>query len=143
MPRHIRLAAVFWVVAALALTGCAQSAAESAEEDAPPATVEHSAKGDRVVLTERAATRVGVETDAVRARDSALVVPYSAILYTPDGAAWVYTNPEPLVFARADVTVERITGDEAILSDGPPTGTAVVTVGAEELFGTEFEFEED
>ena len=37
----------------------------------------------------------------------------------------------------------RIDGDAAMLSSGPPVGTAVVTVGSQELFGTEYDVEED
>jgi hypothetical protein len=33
--------------------------------------------------------------------------------------------------------VERVVGDLAVLSDGPPVGTPVVTVGAALLYGTE------
>jgi hypothetical protein len=37
----------------------------------------------------------------------------------------------------------RIDGDRAILSDGPAPGTEVVTVGAAELLGTEYEVGEE
>jgi hypothetical protein len=49
----------------------------------------------------------------------------------------VYTNPEPLVFLRSPITIDYIDGDLAVLSEGPAVGTAVVTLGAAELFGTE------
>jgi membrane fusion protein, heavy metal efflux system len=39
---------------------------------------------------------------------------------------------------RERVTVEFIEGDQAVLSKGPAEGSAVVTVGAAELYGTEF-----
>jgi hypothetical protein len=53
-------------------------------------------------------------------------------------------SPEPLVFVRQDVKVARVRGDEAILADGPPVGTSVVTVGQVELWGVEYgEIEED
>ena len=68
------------------------------------------------------------------------VIPYAAVLYDADGKTWVYANPGPRTFLRAPITVDRIDGDDAFLSDGPPSGTAVVTVGAEELYGTEFGF---
>jgi hypothetical protein len=66
------------------------------------------------------------------------VVPYAALLYDANGKTWVFTNPKPLVFVRAPVTINRITGDKVVLSAGPPVGTLVVTVGAEELLGTEY-----
>jgi len=65
------------------------------------------------------------------------VVPYAAVLYGVHGETWVYSNPEPLVFVRRPIVVDYIEGDQAILSEGPEVGTAVVTVGAAELFGTE------
>jgi hypothetical protein len=65
------------------------------------------------------------------------IVPYAAVLYDTHGETWVYTNPEPLVYVRAPITVEYIEGDLAVLTDGPPPGTEVVTDGATELFGAE------
>lgn len=65
------------------------------------------------------------------------VVPYAAVLYGVNGETWVYTNPEPLVFVRSPITIDYIEGDLAVLSEGPEVGTAVVTLGAAELFGTE------
>ena len=66
------------------------------------------------------------------------VVDYAAVVYEPKGDTAVYTNPEPLVFVRKPVKVEYIDGDVAVLADGPPAGTAVVTVGTAELLGMEF-----
>lgn len=65
------------------------------------------------------------------------IVPYAAVLYGVHGETWVYTNPEPLVFVRSPITIDYIEGDLAILSEGPEVGTAIVTIGAAELFGTE------
>lgn len=96
----------------------------------------------RVTLSTEAAERVDIQTAAARAEQMSgaprKVVPYAAVLYGTKGETWIYTNPEPLVFVRQSVTVDRIEGDLAILSDGPPSGTSVVVVGATELFGTEF-----
>ena len=39
--------------------------------------------------------------------------------------------------------VARVAGDLAVLSSGPSVGTQVVSVGVAELFGTEFEFDEE
>jgi hypothetical protein len=65
------------------------------------------------------------------------VVPYAAVLYGVHGETWVYSNPEPLVYVRLPIVIDFIEGDLAFLSEGPQVGTAVVTVGAAELFGTE------
>lgn len=65
------------------------------------------------------------------------VVPYAAVLYGVNGETWVYSNPEPLVFVRQPIVIDYIEDNLAILSEGPEVGTAVVTVGAAELFGAE------
>lgn len=65
------------------------------------------------------------------------VVAYAAVIYGLNGETWVYTNPEPLAFVRHYVTVDYIDGNLAVLLEGPPAGTAVVEVGAAELFGVE------
>lgn len=67
------------------------------------------------------------------------VVPYSAVLYDSHGETWVYTSPQPLVFVRHRIEIDHIEGNRAVLRTGPPVGTTVVTVGAAELLGTEFE----
>jgi hypothetical protein len=63
------------------------------------------------------------------------VMPYSAVLYQPDGEAFTYANAAPDVFVRLSVTIDYVTGDLAVLANGPPDGTLVVTVGGPELLG--------
>ncbi|MDB5119611.1 MAG: efflux transporter periplasmic adaptor subunit [Sphingobacteriales bacterium] len=69
---------------------------------------------------------------------SGLVVPFSAVLYDIYGGAWVYENTEPNVFVRRRVELLRVANKKAILKQGPPVGAKIVTLGAAELFGTEF-----
>ena len=120
----------------------------AAENESSPAQVEPLGTSglSRLVLTESAVARLGITTAPVKpaavAGQRREVVPYSAVVYDADGAAWAYTNPEPLTFVRHRLVIDRVTGDVAILSAGPRVGTPVVTVGASELFGTEFEFDE-
>lgn len=96
----------------------------------------------RITLTQQAVTRTGVETEAVseqtRSGADRLAVPYSAVIYHFDGTTWTYTNPEPMVYLRHAIDIDRIEGSVAFLNDGPPVGTTVVTVGAAELYGVEF-----
>ena len=66
------------------------------------------------------------------------VVPYSALIYDPEGETWVYTSPQPGTFVRHKVDVDYIEGDLAVLEEGPPTGTVVASVGVAELYGAEF-----
>jgi hypothetical protein len=82
--------------------------------------------------------RVRVELELTGSGKERLTVPFAALIYEPDGRNSVYTNPEPLVFIRHYIKVDYVEGDLAILLDGPPVGTAVVTDGAIELFGAEF-----
>jgi hypothetical protein len=109
-----------------------------------PASVEHieGSEISRVTLTQQASDRLGIETGqmADETIDGTVTrtIPYSAVVYDASGNAWTYTNPEPLVFVRAPITIDRIDGDRAILTDGPAAGTAIVTVGGILLFGTEF-----
>ncbi len=128
--------------ACLQVTACAQTASP-VEDQTKPATVVPIAGTDlsRVILTSDAAKRLGIQTTQTRSEDirgaPRTVVPYSALLYDLTGLAWVYTNPAPLTYVRAQVAVDDIAGDRVVLTSGPPSGTVIVTVGAPELYGTE------
>lgn len=139
-----RKAAALVIAAALALgaAGCAKIE-EAAPSNGDPAVLAEVPGTDlhRITLTERAVERVGLKTDvtAVDPQTQKLSVSYWAILYDSSGKTWVYTNPEPRVYLRQAVTVERINGAVALLSEGPAAGSVVVTTGAEELYGAEFD----
>jgi hypothetical protein len=64
-------------------------------------------------------------------------IPYDAVLYDNAGATFSYTNPKDLDYVRQPITVEGIRNKVAVLTAGPPSGTAVVTVGAAQLYGVE------
>ena len=87
----------------------------------------------RVILTEKAAQRLDIQTTTVGGN----VIPYAAVLYGLDGETWTYTNPEPLVFVRQSIVIDHIDGDSVVLSEGLDTGTAVVIIGVAELYGAE------
>jgi hypothetical protein len=141
--RRVLVAAGLLVVA-LQLSACTQQSAEAEAGGAEPANVEHVEGADvsRLTLTAKAAERLGIQIRPVLAGRvggaTRRVVPYSAVLYDAKGDTWVYANPEPYAYVRERVTVDYIQGDQAVLTDGPPEGTPVVTVGAAELYGTEF-----
>jgi hypothetical protein len=82
-------------------------------------------------------SRVRVELQHSGNEEVHKTVPYGAVYYDGKGAAWVYVNTRPLTYERQRIGVERVVGDLAVLSEGPPVGTPVVTVGASLLFGTE------
>lgn len=85
----------------------------------------------------RPGQRVGVRVPLTSAAQS-LVVPREALLHDAYGGTWVYEARAGRVFVRRRVSVVDLVDDVAILDQGPPPGTRVVTVGAAELFGTEF-----
>ena len=87
----------------------------------------------------RFAERLSIATTAVARRGAHLVVPASATFVDPEGHWWVYTNPEPLVFERHEVTVADESGGNVFLSEGPSAGTKVVTTGVPEIYGVEDE----
>jgi hypothetical protein len=143
------------VAAALLATGCAGSAEEAGPES-QVAVVEpvDGTNVSRVTLSAHAAERLGIETALIEhgpvtgpgasAPDSAQTsVPASAVIYDAKGRAWLYTTPEPLVFIREPIVIASELGRVDVLRSGPPPGTTVVTVGAQELWGTEYEVGED
>lgn len=138
MPRR-RWAVAIPICAVLFLPGCRDLATEE-EEGYEPATVEEIEGSDlsRVILKEDAARRIGLDTVPTTRRGGRTVVPESAIWVDVNGDEWVYTNPEALVFVRAQVVVSRYDDGLAYLSDGPAPGTEVASVGVPELIGTEF-----
>ena len=137
------------LLASLPLAGCRETPEVTQDEENGPVTVEHldGAQPTRLTLTEEASKRLDIHTasvqDAVVEGGQRRVIPYAAVLYDTQGDTWTYTSPEPLVFVRHHIVVEHIEGDRAFLSEGPVSGIAVVTVGAQELYGSEIEFEEE
>jgi hypothetical protein len=137
------------LLSAVVLAGCGNALVVA--EGANPAKVEHLEKGpevSRITLTEDAAKRLDIQTAQVQDAKAAagakqLTIPYAAVLYDTTGKTWVYTTSAAMVFVRSPVTVDHIDGNQAVLTAGPAAGTAVVTTGAEELFGSETEFEEE
>jgi hypothetical protein len=98
----------------------------------------------RVRLSQPAYVRLGIETAPVRPEQGGgnTRIPYSAVLYGPNGETWVYVVVAPRTFVRRPVVVQSVKGKVVLLSRGPRPGARVVTVGAEELLGSEIEFEE-
>lgn len=119
------------------------------EEFASPAKVEHlpDDQATRITLTEEAVRRIDIQTSPIlelNAKNGVVkAMPYSALLYDPQGNTWVYSNRQPRTYVREPVRVDRFDGDRVILAQGPAAQTPVVTVGASELFGSEEEFEEE
>jgi hypothetical protein len=146
MPANKLIPAAFAVVAAALLAGCG---AASAHSDPPPAVVKSvpGTAAKQLLLTEQAVHRLGIATEPVRVAKVALagrrgphkVIPYAAVVYDNDGSTWTYVNTAPRTFLRQRIDVGAIDGSTALLVSGPALGAAVVTVGAPELLGTEYD----
>jgi hypothetical protein len=112
-----------------------------------PATIEkiEGSELSRVTLSEKAIQRLDLKTDEVRevkvkgSTTPRKVVPYSALIYDPQGNTWIYTSPQSRTFVRQKVEVDFIEGNFVVLNDGPPVGTVVASVAVAELYGAEFE----
>lgn len=128
------------LVAALSLSACKEIEEESAEGYQPSKL--EAVKGaeddlQRITFTKEGADRVALKTAEVRRAGAHKVIPYAALIYNDEAKTFVYTSPKLREFLRTAVTVDRIEGSRVLLSDGPPTGTKIVTAGATEVYGTE------
>ena len=125
-----------WMFLILAFPGLAACGPEiTVTQQASPSTLKDIEGSDlkQVILTEKAAERLGVETVPVNGQ----VVPYAAVIYDTEGHTWVYTNPEPLTFVRAPILIDRIEGDQAFLTEPLETDSPIVTIGVAEIYGAE------
>ena len=135
MKRMNHLVIIMLMFAGFLLSACGGGQIPVTGEKISPSTLEEIEGSElkRVILTEKAAERIGVQTVPVNGR----VVPYSAVIYDIEGNTWVYTNPEPLTFMRVPIVIDRIEGDQAFLSEALGTDAPVVTVGVIEIYGAE------
>ena len=126
------------VLSGLALSACSREIHADDTKESPAVVTEiEDSDLSEVALTERAVERVGLEMGEVGEASGTKTVPYAAVVYDQDGAAWVYTSPEQRIYVRSAITISEITDDTALLTDGPDVGTAVVTRGTALLFGAE------
>jgi hypothetical protein len=135
-------------LAALAIAACSPmnqgETAQKPEEDAANVVKVEGSDLKAITLTAHAAQRLGIVTQPVRELQAPEGSPPSralalaGIVYDAQGDAWVYAVTRPLTYVRQPLKVSRVQGDLAVFESGPAVGTPVVTVGAAELFGTEF-----
>ncbi len=129
--------------AGVILAGCGSAT----PAEVPPAKVTPIAGSQvqRLQLTGQAIQRLGIAVQSVRTAPAKgqtggrEVIPYSAVVYDTDGSTWTYANTAARTYVRQPITIAAIQGNIAVLSAGPPVGTEVVTVGAAELLGTEYD----
>jgi hypothetical protein len=138
---HLLAVGLVVIAAGVSMSACETAAEEEGGEEA--ATVEPIKGTDvnRVTLTKEAADTLGIKTATIQRVGGHEVVPDAAVNYAPDGKTFTYASPKPGTFIRKDITVDHITGAKAVLKNGPPAGSAVVTVGSAELSGLENEYE--
>jgi hypothetical protein len=126
---------------ALALAFCLAGCSPTAATHVPykPAKVgSATAAGVKpVTFTAEGARRIGLETSAISEADGRLVVDHAALIYDSSGRSWVYAVSEPLTYLRAAVKITETDQGRVFLAEGPVVGTAVVTVGAAQLYGEE------
>lgn len=145
MSRRAQQIAVLLIVGALtpALSACTQ--VEESESTYSPTAVKPVKGSDdvqQVTFTAAAAQRADVRTARVQASGRLTSIPYAALIYNEEGNTYTYVSPRPLVYVREPIDVDRISGAHVLLRHGPPTGTAVVTTGAAEVYSAEFGVEE-
>ena len=94
----------------------------------------------RVTIDAEGVKRAGIQTAPIRQNgQEGTVMPHSAVIYDADGETFTYTSPEPRTYVRHKIVIDDVVGDSVMLSDGPPAGTEVVSVGAALVYGSEFE----
>jgi len=131
------------IIVSLQLIACQQKPEAPANIE-PSSRIEYSGPAvHRVRLTAERAEQLGIKTAPVREETVSgrmrKVIPAAAVIRDQRGNTWTFKSPDSLVFVRERISVDNFEGDLAILSDGPPVGAAVVTVGASELFSDEFD----
>jgi ABC-type oligopeptide transport system substrate-binding subunit len=143
--RRLPLAAAVCAALLSSLPACAATPASSSSSVQlanDPAKVEKNASTGiaRITLSQRAIDRLQLLTDTAKPvpGGAGVLLPYAALLYDAQGKTWVYVNTEPRVYQRQAVTVTKVEAGAVTASAGPAAGTVLVTVGAAELFGAEF-----
>ena len=132
--KHIAYPIVLLVLVALLLSACGAQVPVTGDKVAPSKLEPiEGTELSRVILTEKAAERIGVETVVASGNE----VPYAAVIYDIEGNTWIYTNPAPFTFVREPIVIDHIKGDTAVLAEGLDSELKVVTVGVAELWGTE------
>ncbi len=94
---------------------------------------------NRVIIDAEGVERAGIQTAPIRQNGQGTVMPHSAVIFDAEGHTYTYTSPEPRTYVRQKIVIDDVVGDSVMLSDGPPAGTEVVTVGAALVYGSEFE----
>ncbi|MGW1508332.1 efflux RND transporter permease subunit [Streptomyces sp. NPDC002394] len=133
------------------LSACANSdnsSASAAEHnEQPPAEIEKVPEGriPHLTLAEDTAKRIHITTEPLRQAPldgtgpPRTLIPLKAVVYDQEGKTFAFTNPKPYVYLRTPVQLGQFGEHDAVVRSGLARGTHVVTVGAAELLGIEYE----
>jgi hypothetical protein len=136
--KHIILLGMFFLL----VIGCDRHNQVTDKEEKPVVIKKVAgSEFDHVILTQESVKRIGLETTAVKIISSTppkFAIPYSAIIYGLQGETWVYIVVKPLEFVRTPVEIDHIENGVVILTKPPPIPGEIVSVGASELFGSEY-----
>ena len=139
-PKHLSVAGLV-IGAAAILAGCAT--ATPAEDT--PALIKPVAGSQipQLQLTGARGPAAGHRNPARSADEAAgqpahEVIPYAAVVYDTDGSTWTYVNTAARTYEREPITVDRDRRRGRAAVRRAAAGTPVVTVGAAELLGTEY-----
>jgi multidrug efflux pump subunit AcrA (membrane-fusion protein) len=148
---YSKLTAAVLALGCLSLASCRKIPEEEAPEQTAASVVhqeeKHPDQPTVITLTEDARKRIDVHVARVGQTEIAgkqqIVMPFAALLYSPEGATWTFVNDKSLTYTRQRIEVGAIVGDKVVITKGLAPGTQVVTIGAPLLFGAEHEFEEE
>lgn len=142
-PRRRVTATLAVLVAAASLSACTEiEPAEKTHYSPAKPITDKDGEIIGATLTQEGADRIEIATGVVGREGGHTFIPYAALVYEPDGAAYVYTNPDGLTFKRAHIEIDRVAGNRVLLHHGPPVGTKVLTTGAAQVHGAELEYGE-
>lgn len=131
-----------FIVTSLQLTACRQQPEPPSEAGFRRIEFAGEAR-QRIRLTAARAKELGLATVPIGATEAGgklrKVVPVVSLLYDQRGNAWVFSNPDTLVFVQERVKVDSIAGELAVLAEGPAIGARVVTAGVANLFNQDAE----
>ena len=123
---------------AMAMTRTAAPVSAPPSANAAAATVSFFYALDNADHTLRPGQRLGAQVPLRGTTEQVLSIPAAAIVFDAHGGTWAYERIDASTFARRRVEVSVVHEGRAILARGAAAGTQFVTVGAAELFGTEF-----
>jgi hypothetical protein len=135
------------VLVAAGIAGCGTTTVASESTEHAIDVVHKPGHPTRIELSAEAGRRLGIQTGRVRslagrgagARSARTreALPYAALLYAADGHTFTFTSPTRRTYVPRPVRVAYVAHKRAYVTAGPAPGTAVVTQGADELWGAE------